>query len=174
MSNFSGVRGIGFLPLFLLEFEAAEEDPPLSIPEVKSSLTMSTDSLPYCLRGAYLFWCFVGYRLSDIVPPRALIGTVGGADVPKRKCVGPLGSVCLVSVALCPASPCNVSAARAYAPLPLCVGSVCHVLCSSPPVAALSASVSISSSRALWKGLPTSSSCPICRAWAETHWFLAF
>jgi len=133
MSNFSGVRGIGFLPLFLLEFEAAEEDPPLSIPEVKSSLTMSTDSLPYCLRGAYLFWCFVGYRLSDIVPPRALIGTVGGAGAPKRRCGGAVGGISPVVVAPRPASPSDVPTAGACAPLPLCNGTACLVMCFLTP-----------------------------------------
>jgi hypothetical protein len=34
MSKISGVRGIGSLPLLPLELEAAEEDPPLSIPKL--------------------------------------------------------------------------------------------------------------------------------------------
>ena len=72
---------MGSLPLLPLELEAAEEAPPRSMPEVRSSLTMSAVSLPRCLRGANLF---VGYMLSETVPPRALSGIVGGAGGPKR------------------------------------------------------------------------------------------
>jgi len=81
-SSISGVRGIGSLPLLPLELEAAEEDPPRSMPEVRSSLTLYAVSLFYCLRGAYLF---VKYMLSETVPPRDLIGAVGGAGAPKCK-----------------------------------------------------------------------------------------
>jgi len=103
--------------------------------------------------------------LPDTVPPRALSGTVEGASVPKRKCVGHVGGV--IFVAPCIASPCDVPFAGACAPLPLCAGFACHVLCSPPPVAALYVSVSISSSRALWRGLLTSSNCPNWRAWVH-------
>jgi hypothetical protein len=77
-SIISGVRGICSLPLIPLELEAAEEDPPLIMHEVRSSPTLSTIPMPCCLRGAYMFYCFVGYMLSYNVPPQALSGTVGG------------------------------------------------------------------------------------------------
>ncbi len=54
-SKISGVRGIGSLPLFPLELEATDADPPLSIPELRSSLAMSHEFAPCCLRGANLF-----------------------------------------------------------------------------------------------------------------------
>jgi len=75
----------GLPALTSLELEAAEEDPPRSMPEVSSSMTLSNVSLPCCLRGAYLFCSYVGYMLSEIVPPRAMSGTDGGAGAPKRK-----------------------------------------------------------------------------------------
>ena len=84
-SRISGVRGMDSLPLLPLELEAAEDDPPRSMPEVRSSLTLSPIALPSCLRGANMFCSSVGYMLSKTLTPRALGRTVGGAGVPKSK-----------------------------------------------------------------------------------------
>ncbi len=49
-----GVRGTTSLPLLPLELDVADADPPLSMLELRFSLTRSPDSLPCCLRGANL------------------------------------------------------------------------------------------------------------------------
>ena len=87
-------------------------------------------------------WCvsalvFCWVRLFDTVPPRALSGTVGGAGVPKRRCVGAVEGVSHVAVAPFLASPYVVPCVGAYAPLPMCGGSACLVLCSLPPAYAV-------------------------------------
>jgi hypothetical protein len=51
----SDVRGIGSLPLLPFEVDDVDEDPPLSIPELRASLPQSPDSLLFCPRGANLF-----------------------------------------------------------------------------------------------------------------------
>ncbi len=50
----SGVRETGSLPLLPLELEA-DEDPPLSMPELRFRLPYSPEFPPCCLRGANLF-----------------------------------------------------------------------------------------------------------------------
>jgi len=118
-SRISGVWGIGFLPLPRFELEAADVDPPLSIPELSASLLLSPVSLPCCRRGANLFWCSTLLRLSGSVPPRALMGTFGGSGMPKRRWVTTGGSGTPVDVVPANAAASAVPHVCACAPLPL-------------------------------------------------------
>jgi len=87
-SKIFGVRGMGSLSLLPFELDAAEEVPPLIIPELRPRLPRSPDPFPCCLSGANLFYCSSVLRLSGAVPPPLLMGSVGGSGVPNLRRVG--------------------------------------------------------------------------------------
>ncbi len=65
--------------------------PSLSIPELRSSLMRSPDSLHCCRRDANLFWYSTRLCLSGVVPSPLLVRFIGGSGVPKLKWAGVVG-----------------------------------------------------------------------------------
>jgi len=116
MSNtISGVRGIGSLLLLPLELEA-DVDPPLRIPEVRTTLPWSPEFAPCCRRGANLFWCST--ELFHVcVPPPSLMGYVGGSGMTNLRRVAPVGVVPPGAVVPAAAAP-SVGALVSGTPLP--------------------------------------------------------
>ena len=92
-----GVSGICSLPILPLALEEAEADPSLRMPELRGSLYLLLDMLPWSPSGVNLFCRDIASPLVAAVCPRAY-GIVGGVGVPKLK---------RVTAASAPVSPCG-------------------------------------------------------------------
>ena len=79
------MKGIVSLHLLPLELEAADIDPSLSILELRASLSLPLEALPYSLSGVNLFWCSTVTMMAATVPLRALYGIIGGSGVPNLR-----------------------------------------------------------------------------------------
>ena len=111
--------------------------------------------------------------LSSSVPPRTLMGIVGGSGVPNRRRVTPVGNVTPVVVVHADDVPVDV-APVICAPLPLRGRSALVAWRSSTPTSAVLMSSSMSSSCVMMFGLLTSSKFSSRLTSFATHWFMAF
>ena len=91
------MRGMVSLPLLPLELDVADDEPPLSMLELMTSLSFPSETLPFNPNGTKLL-CSASMlgRFTAAGPLRVLSGIVGGSGVPNRRCVA--GVVCLPTV----------------------------------------------------------------------------
>ena len=90
----SGVRGMDSLPLMPLELHVADDVPPLSMSELRASLSLPPETLPFSLRGENLLCNVVVLPWFTVAGPmRVLRATAGVSGMPNRRSV--TGVICL-------------------------------------------------------------------------------